>query len=246
MRCHEFEDRMNEVLDQRLAPERDALLLRHAGECISCRQLLDGQAVLFAGIELVETPSLSRQFAAAVLVQSREIPAATETDTRRSGKKKWLGILAGLVSLAAVVLVAVWIGMSRQQNPARPTAVKPASPVVAPKTMEVASNLIPPKQSTPTSIAKAVVPPRIAPPAAAKEEYQEYRDALNSLTAQLPSAVEKIDEVQQSTPAIRPLRASFSMAIGTLQRTIPNRTRRDTPRIKPDSGLLYSHQRVVV
>ena len=243
MRCREFEDRMNDVLDQRLPPERDALLLRHAGECHSCHQLLAGQATLLAGVELLETPPLSANFTTAVLVQSREIPLATEINARQGGKKKWLGMLAGLVSLAAVVLVAVWIGMSRQQDSARPTAVKPISPVEAHKTIEVAKNSIPPKPSAPTSIAKAVAPPRIAPPAAAKEEYQEYRDALNSFTAQLPSAVEKIDEVQQSTPAIRPLRASFSMAIGTLQRTIPSRTKRDTRPIKPDSGFLHSHQR---
>lgn len=242
MRCREFEDRMNDLLDQRLPPERDALLLRHAGECRSCHELLAGQATLLAGVELLETPPLSTNFAAAVLVQSREIPEALETNTPRSGKKKWLGMLVGLVSLAAVVLVAVWIGMSRQEDPARPAAAKPASPAAAPKTIEVAKDLAPPKQSAPTSVANAV-----APPIAAKEEYQEYRDAINSLTAQLPSAVEKIDEVQQSTPAIRPLRASFSMAIGTLQRTIPSRTtKRDTRPAKPDSGFLYSHQRDVV
>jgi hypothetical protein len=136
--------------------------------------------------------------------------------------------------------------MSRQENPAGPAAVKPASPTTS-KTIEVAKDSMPQKQSAPTSIAKAVAPPRVAPPTVAKEEYQEYRDALNSLTAQLPTAVERIDEVQQSTPAIRPLRASFSMAIGTLQRTIPSRTsKRDIWPTKPDSGFLYSHQRDVV
>jgi hypothetical protein len=250
MRCREFEDRINDLLDQRLPPERDALLLRHAGECHSCHELLAGQATLLAGVELLETPPLSTNFAAAVLTQSREIPVALEMNTPRSGKRNWLGILAGLVSLAAVVLLAVWIGMSRQENPARPIAVNPARPIAvkpaspaAPKKVEVAKDSTPPKQSAPTSIANAVAPP----PVAAKEEYQEYRDAINSLTAQLPSAVEKIDEVQQSTPAIRPLRASFSMAIGTLQRTIPSRaTKRDTRPTKPDSGFLYSHQRDVV
>jgi hypothetical protein len=246
MRCREFEDRMNDVLDQRLPPERDPLLLRHAGECHSCHLLLAGQAALLAGIELMETPPLSTHFAAAVLAQSREVPAALELNTPRSGKKMWLGMLAGLVSLAAVVLVAVWIGMSRQQDPARPTAVKPRSPAAAPKAIEVAKGSMPPTPSAPTSIAKAVSPPRVAPPVAAKEEYQEYRDALNSLTAQLPSAVEKIDEVQQSTPAIRPLRASFSIAIGTLQRTIPSRGKREPKPARPDSGFLLGQQRDVV
>ena len=94
MRCREFEDRMNDVLDQRLPPERDSLLLRHAGECRTCHQLLAGQAMLLAGIELLETPPLSANFATAVLVQSRETPVATEINTRQSGKKKWLRMLA--------------------------------------------------------------------------------------------------------------------------------------------------------
>ncbi|MBC7852784.1 MAG: hypothetical protein IAF94_05050 [Pirellulaceae bacterium] len=137
------------------------------------------------------------------------------------------------------------IGLSRQQGPARPTANKPASPIVAPKPVEVARNLPAKKATTPDAIAHAATTPGVETTAPEKENYQEYRDALNSLTAQLPSAVEKIDEVQQATPAIRPIRVSFSMAIGTLQRTIPNRTRRDTRPIKPDSGF-HGHQRHVV
>ena len=58
--------------------------------------------------------------------------------------------------------------------------------------------------------------------------------------------MEKIDEVQQSTPGIRPIRASFSMAIGTLQRTIPNRKREQPPMAKPDSGFSPFLRNVVV
>ena len=244
MQCREFDDRMNDVLDRRQVPERDALLLRHAGECLPCRQTLCGQAALLAGLELGETPQPSSQFAAAVLVQASVIPVATIADTRRGGKK-WAGAIAAIVSLAAVVIVAVLINLSRQQGPARPTANKPASPMVAPTTVEIARSLPEKKESVPVSIAQTVTTPGVEPTAPEKENYQEYRDALNSFTAQLPSAVEKIDEVQQATPAIRPIRASFSMAIGTLQRTIPSRTKRDTRPIKPDSGF-HGHQRDVV
>ena len=245
MRCREFEDRMNEVLDQRLAPEQDDLLLRHVGDCLSCRRMLAGQSALFAGLELLETPQPSSQFAAAVLVQAGEIPVAAAEDVQRHGKTKWLGIISGLVSLAAVVVVAVFIGLSGRQNPLRPAATKPAPPESAPKSVDIAKGSLPKPAIPPNAIAKAVVPPSTEFPAPEREEYQGYKDAINSLTAQLPSAVEKIDEVQQATPAIRPLRASFSMAIGTLQRTIPNRAKRDTPPIKPDCGL-SGHQREVV
>ena len=135
MRCHEFEDRMNDVLDQRLAPERDGLLVRHAGECPSCRRLLEGQAALFSGLDLWETPALSHQFAAAVLVGSGQIPLGTTADVAHRPKANWLRVIAGLAALAAVVLVAVWIGLSKQQDAARPVAAKPAQPVL-PKTVD--------------------------------------------------------------------------------------------------------------
>ena len=230
MRCQEFEDRMNDVLDQRALPERDPLLVRHAGECASCRQLLSGQAALFAGLELLETPPLSSRFAEVVLAQSKgPIAIGKEPKTRRV---KWVRLIAGFVSLAAVVLVAVYIGFSRQQDPVRPIA----RPAEAPKVPEIATSVPAPGKVAP-EVAKVVLPPKISP-ALKKEDYQEYRKAIDSLTAQLPTAVEKIDEVQQSSPAIRPLRASFSMAIGTLQRTIPNRSRKEVRPIKPDSGFI--------
>ena len=87
---------------------------------------------------------------------------------------------------------------------------------------------------------------RSKPAALGKEDYREYREMLTSFGAQLPITVEKIDEVQQATPAIRPLRASFSMAIGTLQRTIPNRAKRGNRPLKNDSGFNVASLEVVV
>ncbi len=244
MQCREFEDRMNDVLDQRLAPERDSLLMRHAGDCAACRRLLDGQTALFLGLGLCETPSLSGHFASAVLVQAEVIPVATLADGNSRRNWKIQGTVAAIASLAAVVLVAVFIGLSRQQEPIRPVAKTPEQPVL-PNTAKVTK--VPLLKEAPAQeVAKAASEVRPEPSALAKQEYQEYREMLNNFGAQLPIAVEKIDEVQQATPAIRPLRASFSMAIGTLQRTIPNRTRRDSRPAKNDSGFYASQLLVVV
>lgn len=242
MRCREFEDRMNDVLDQRLAPERDSLLVRHAGDCAACRRLLDGQTALFSGLELCETPPLSSQFATAVLVQAEVIPVATIADA--SPHRGWsrTKTVAAIASLAAIALVAVFIAFSRQQAHVPPVAKIPDQPVV-PKSNETIPT--PPlKPVPPSAIAKVDTTPR--PSASGKENYQGYRVMLNNFGAQLPIAVEKIGEVEQATPAIRPLRASFSMAIGTLQRTIPNRTRRDNRPAKNDSGFYASQLDVVV
>ena len=244
MRCREFENRMNDVLDQRLAPERDEVLLRHAGECAPCRRMLDSQGALFVGLTRLKTPALSNRFAADVLVRAVAPAVESVGGVQRGAKKKWLGIAAGLVSIAAVLLIAVLIGLLRQ-DPDRPMLVKKETTSVS-KNIDVARNSLPSTIARPPVVANVVKPPSIDP-REPSHDYAQYREAINSLTAQLPSAVERIDEVQQSTPAIRPLRASFSMAIGTLQRTIPNRGLKREPRpARPDSGFHGQPPEVVV
>src|SRR5207248_11363836 len=115
MRCREFEDRMNDLLDQRHAPERDELLVRHAGQCPDCGRMLQGQAALFAGLEVLESPQPSRRFASAVLAQSVDAPVAAVV-VRPAKARKWMGIAAGLISVAAAFVV-VYLGFFHgQQN----------------------------------------------------------------------------------------------------------------------------------
>ena len=245
MQCREFEERMNDVLDRRLAPECDELLVRHAGQCAPCRRLLDGQAVLFAGVELLETPPLSARFTSAVLVQSGAVPVASVQPKTRSGKK-WF-IVGGLVTTAALALIAVAIGLSGNPEPVIANKSRPASPA-----KDATAAVATPKAPLPVTEAGKVPETKkdglaiVAPLPAPGKDYPQYRQAINSLAAQLPDAVEKIDEVQQSTPGMRPIRVSFSMAIGTLQRTIPNRKREQPPAVRPDSGFSPLIRYVVV
>lgn len=233
MQCREFEQRMNDVLDRRLAPQRDEALLRHAAECLPCCGLLDAQAALFAGLDRLETPSPSAGFAAAVLVQSGGMVRA---QAGPGSGRKWLVVLGGVVSIAAAALLAVFIASRTFEGIAARPPAKTSQPNAVPagETIAVRSKLA--TESKP-AIAKVAPPPRIEPQLSPPEEYKEYRQAINSLAAQFPQAVETIDEVQQATPGMRPIRVSFSMAIGTLQRTIPNRKREQRP-MKPDSGFL--------
>ncbi|MCE9525703.1 MAG: hypothetical protein K8R36_06580 [Planctomycetales bacterium] len=205
MRCREFEDRMNDLLDQRLAPERDGLLVRHADGCLACRRLLDGQSALFSGLELCETPPLSSQFCSAVLVQAEVVPVAAIADTSHRRPAKWLGVVAAIVSLAAVVLVAVIVGLSRKQDPVRPVAKTPDQPV--PKTIDVAKSPSP-RPTRSQEIAQAIPTPRPEPTPQGKEDYQEYREMLNSVGAQFPIAVEHNPHTRHSLPRGTPLRLS--------------------------------------
>ncbi len=244
MQCRDFEDRLNDLLDARQVPERDAILRRHAGECQTCRHFLDAQAALFTGMDLLETPPLPSHFAATVLKNSGSLFSVSS----HRPKSRWLAVAAGLSSLAAIVLVAVLIDMASQRPKENPAAVKPASPIATPSAIAVANDSDAKHLPTPESVAHAVVPPIVPPEMAAasadQKRLDEYQELFSSFTAGLPSAAKTMDDMQQSTPAIRPLRASFSMAIGTLQRTIPSRSKKDSRPLKPNSGY-FGFARVV-
>jgi hypothetical protein len=51
MQCVEFEMRLNELLDERVAPVSDVLLADHAGACGKCSQLLAASELLLEGVE---------------------------------------------------------------------------------------------------------------------------------------------------------------------------------------------------
>jgi hypothetical protein len=53
------------------------------------------------------------------------------------------------------------------------------------------------------------------------ERFLEYRELFHLWALQLPDAVEQLESVEQYAPGIRPVRASFVVAIDTLYRTIP-------------------------
>jgi hypothetical protein len=57
MHCRDFESRLNDILDDRGQPRADAQLVAHADGCDPCRQLLDGQQVLFDGLKQRQFPT---------------------------------------------------------------------------------------------------------------------------------------------------------------------------------------------
>jgi hypothetical protein len=77
--------------------------------------------------------------------------------------------------------------------------------------------------------------------AAADVSLEQYGQALQSLAAQVPQAVDRFDEVEEATPGLRPVRTSFTLAIGTIRRTIPPPRKQTQPHPgKRDSGLLWA------
>ncbi len=118
--CEGFEDRVNELLDQRVSPRKDALIQRHSDDCPPCREIMqayltvdDSMKLLKADIESILQES-----------QGRDCP-------RRSQISRVTAIVA---SAALIVLLGLgWGQLTQSANPsiAQADLVLPA-PLIQP------------------------------------------------------------------------------------------------------------------
>ena len=234
MKCTDFEDRLNDLLDERRSPCDDSALHAHAATCADCRELLAGHESLFRGLAVLNHRIVSPELGNRVLSEfnTPSLVPPLPPAPRRS----WFTLIA----TAAAVLIAVGVGVlivNRGGN--RPIARNPAprndgkglaigtlNP--APKTIES------PKKVAPGIVVKPQQIPLL--PGHTPEETEALRQMASiatwSTTAQWPQ-VETLDvgQVEQYAPGIRPIRESFEVAIEGLMRTIPSSKKdsRNTP-----------------
>jgi hypothetical protein len=210
MKCHEFEDRLQNLLDDRQAPEADALLVEHAAGCDPCGQMLAGQRLLLAGLRRGVTQRPGSQLAQNALAGYQTEPMeAVVLDGSSAGRRAWQ-VLAWMAATAAALVIAVSIYVSSQ--PARrQIAAVPAPPETVRPTVPREGNPRPQVvQRAPTLGAFQFLPRR------------GYGVAIADMaTSSLPEAVERIEDVERFAPGIRPIRVSFAMLWEALWRTIP-------------------------
>ena len=224
MKCHEFEDRLQSLLDDRQSPEADAQLVSHAASCEPCRQLLTGQRLLLAGLRRGVAHPPSGQLAQSVLARhvvachQAEPMEALVLDGSSAGRRAWR-VLAWLAATAAAVAIAVTIYLSSQ--PGRPNvavslpaveSVRPIGP--SQPNREIVRNDSRPRKGN----------GRRAPSLGAFQLLPRggYGVTLADMaTSSLPEAVERMEEVERYAPGIRPIRVSFAMLWNALWRTIP-------------------------
>jgi HAMP domain-containing protein len=220
MHCRDFEQRLNDVLDQRQRPEADPWLNAHAAQCEHCAQLLTGQRALLAGLSRAATPTLGRDFARRVVNEKAMQPS------RGAARRTWLALAACLASAAAMLLALSAVWYSRQSSRAlagQSSSARDSIITARPRARGFA-------MTQPSAKRR----PAAAPPQAALTggdllleaprlpgRLRSYRVAIDDLTMALPEAVERLDEVERLAPGIRPLRVSLSMIWNTLCRTLP-------------------------
>lgn len=119
MNCQEFEDRIQQLLDERRPLDEDALLAEHAQSCPACRRLLDALAAAVATVAAWRQPEpsagLTDRILEAVQANASEgsmiqpstmLPTTVAPASRRSNR--WRAYVAVAAAAAVVALVSVW------------------------------------------------------------------------------------------------------------------------------------------
>ena len=218
MQCRKFEQRLNEVLDERGDPAADSRLLAHAEICAPCRTLLAGQRQLLWGLRRWPAPKPTPGFARRVLARSKGSAAA---DSPRLASKSLLAAGTLLASAAAAFLAVSLVWHARHRVPSgeaitkREAAAqvkngKPGRPAVAGATLALAQGNGPHDNWRQGDW--LVEAPRFP---------DHLRDSLDELADSFPDSVHRFSEVERLAPGIRPLRLSFALLWDTLFRALP-------------------------
>ena len=107
MRCDEFEERIHQSLDQRIAPWSQEPLLRHTQKCHRCHELLATYEQLSDGLTFFEAAMPGEGFSQRVVKQFSTIR------TRR----RHVALAATVAALAAAVLLATLPGFLSRRAP---------------------------------------------------------------------------------------------------------------------------------
>ena len=107
MLCHNVEQRIQELLDNRLDPSCDFELIDHASTCSVCRELLEAQGKLFEGLSFLAVPGLSADF-------SRRVVG--NVVTQRPTANHRLAPAAAFLAIIATLLLVVALGPRQHKN----------------------------------------------------------------------------------------------------------------------------------
>jgi hypothetical protein len=244
MQCEKFESRLQDLLDQRLRPERDPALVDHAESCEGCREMLALQEQMFSGLAMLEVPTLDAAFSQRVMKEYREEILTAELAPLPSKRFafNWK-MLTG--ALAASLLVGALIVAMRNNNvpvPA-PVIVQPPPKVVPvpEKPVDAPSVAVTPVE-TPS---KVEVPFETLPTGEIVQLVESADEILDGRTTgrmiREVTSMQEVPEVEKQIPGFRPLASGFSSTLGMVRKTLPGgrdgqrRTPKASPMTKPQA-----------
>ncbi|WP_425618874.1 anti-sigma factor [Anatilimnocola sp. NA78] len=235
MKCTDFEDRLNDLLDDRLPVQDDPSLAAHADECADCREVLAAQDNLFRGLRVLQRQTNVPELGLPVMAEF-SAPAIPTIPPPRF-QRPWAALLTSAAALIVAVSVGVWIASRSQPKDTIAQPNKSGGGQVHPDGLAIIVKPGPrqaTKGPTPSQAPITQLPEFFPNPYQQRESYWQ---AMESLASQLPP-VENLD-VEHYAPSFRPIRESFEVAIDVLMRTLPgHRAPRPTP---PQAVQPYGH-----
>jgi len=237
MKCIDFEDRLNQLLDDRLPVQDDPVLTAHADECVDCREVLAAQESLFRGLRTLQRQTIVPEMALPVMAEFNSPAPPFPTIPPPRFQRPWAAILTSAAALVVAVSVGVWIANNSRPEGNVVQANKSGGGKVNPDGLAIivkpeAKNRLQPATSAPHKV--QANKPSLTP----AQQRESYWLAMESLASHIPP-VENLD-VEHYAPSFRPIRESFEVALDVLMRTLPGR-RESRPTQPPQAVQPYGH-----
>ena len=217
MRCEQFEDRLNELMDQRANPLHDQRLAHHAERCPDCRSLLETQRLV---LSILQRRRLDRQAGP----RGMTTPSAGHRQRHWAGQQRpqqtaWLPLLTA--ACLATVLLSSWVSgpASRPEQEAhRRVASGPPPQNSGSSPTTVAASR--PLAQRPALQEPASTPNEMSPPWA---EWRELDLAWLLPEAEVPrlSRAQLLDRFRQLVGTIRTLTSSVGSTLNIIKRSWP-------------------------
>ncbi|MBB73413.1 MAG: hypothetical protein CMJ75_02740 [Planctomycetaceae bacterium] len=220
MRCLDFEERMQLLLDHRCRPDHDSALRIHAAVCNGCQRALEAQRSLFAQIDLSSTTELPGGMATAVLNRLTE-----QRQLRRQRLRR------GVACTLAACLVSILFVRHDFRQIAKAPKLDTLPGVTAQPAAALPDTRQPPHQSQ--------IEPKVTTDSkwtgrTVNLALQQWKTPLAQWNANSSLSLHQIAD------RLRPITSSFSIALNALRRTLPGRY--STPPTKPQTRRLGTRQ----
>jgi hypothetical protein len=203
MRCVEFENRLQEMLDQRLCPEDDAQLQAHAVICRKCAETLKYEQALFSGLPYCRISDES--FSA-----SRPSLGKLQDD-RALQKQTHVSVFA--IAVTCLAIIGACIGYSHQLiDHTEVTNRLSSTPIHSEHGQADELQHI-------TDQGRVVDPNE--PNGISTDEFEIYRQMIQDITYQMPRfSPDQLRPVNEIASSLQPIASSFTVALGVLKESI--------------------------
>ena len=208
MRCDDFQDRWQRLLDERQAPELDELLCAHAAMCEDCERILRTQTILFREIARQRPKTRPVQHASTGSGGNRQLARFG----RRWGKPIAFGLaIAG--SMLVLLIPGVRQVLNSHSNQRTESQVANATNTGVPQTALVVHARGARTESAPAGV------PLEKDTQAEKEALRKLMQDVAAKLADVPD--EQLEPLDHIASGFRPLANTLGVAWYALRRTIP-------------------------